>query len=93
MPLIPEDVARELPALLEELRTRWRDLECRGSGPEPSPRGVARRNLDIATRLVLADLEHCISSPGERGQQISARRWESLLQDLRGLKRRLDAQP
>jgi hypothetical protein len=91
-PLIPEGVAEELPALLEELRDRWLDLKWRRSGSGQSARGVGRLKLHIATRLVLEDLDHCFKLATDRGQQLSAKRWESVLEDLRNLRLKLDAQ-
>ena len=92
VPLIPLGVAAELPALLEELRDRWLELKWRRSGSGQSARSAGRLNLQIATRLVLEDLDHCFKLATDRGQQLSARRWESVLEDLRNLRRKLDAQ-
>ena len=91
-PLIPEGVAEELPALLEEIRNRWQSLKCRGSGMAASAVGGGRLKLDIATRVVLEELDHCFKLATDRGQQLSARRWESVLEDLRNLRLKLDGE-
>jgi hypothetical protein len=91
-PLIPEHVAEELPALLIEIRDRWQSLKSRGSGTAASAVGGGRLKLDIATRVVLEELDHCFKLATDRGHQLSARRWESLLNDLRNLKRKLDGE-
>ena len=92
VPLIPLGVAVELVQVLVEVRNRCRDLECRGAGSGQSAAGVGRLNRDIATKLVLADLDHYIQQATDTGQQVSAKRWESVLEDLRNLKRKLDAE-
>ena len=92
VPLIPLGVADELVRVLIEIRNCSRDLECRGSASGQSAWGVDGPELAIATRLVLADLDHCIRLATERGQQVSAGRWESILEDLRNLKRKLDGE-
>ena len=92
VPLIPLGVADELVRVLIEIRNRSRDLECRGSGSGQEAWVVNGPELAIATRLVFADVDHCISLATERGQQVSAGRGESVLEDLRNLKRKLDAE-
>ena len=92
VPLIPLGVADELVRVLIEIRNCSRDLECRDSGSGQEAWGVNGPELAIATRLILADLDHCMSLGIEKGQQVSARRWESILEDLRNLKRKLDAE-
>jgi hypothetical protein len=92
VPLIPLTVAEELPRLLIAIRNRSRDLERTGSQALQTSEGFGGMNLDVTTNLILEDLDHYLKLAMRRGQQVSAVRWEGLLQDLRSLKRKLDAQ-
>ena len=90
-PLIPLGVATALPALLIKIREFWGEQEQRGPGAARPLDSWDRANAAIATKLALADLDHCISAATGCGQQVPAARWESLLEDLQSLKRELDA--
>ena len=92
VPLLPLGVAQELPRLLIAIRDRCRDLERSGSQALQTSQGLGGMSLDVTTNLLLEDLNHYLDLAMGKGQQVSAARWEGLVQDLRSLKRKLDAQ-
>ncbi len=92
-PLIPDGLAQELVPLLTEIRNRWCDLERAGSRSGQPLQTPARANLNVATLLVLGELDRCIDLARGKGVQVRAERWASVLADLRSLKRKLGTQP
>ena len=89
--VVPLAVTSEVLPLVAELRTRLErgELARRGRVELPSWRTLV--DAEVATRVVLADVDHLHYLSEHRKRPVSAARWELAVAELRHLKQALDA--
>ena len=88
---VPLAVTSEVLPLVGEFRTRLErgELARRGRVELPSWRTLV--DAELATRVVLADVDHLNYLAEHRKRPVSAARWEAAVAELRHLKQALDA--
>ena len=80
-------VAAAVLTLADEVRAHLERGELAGRSVVLPVRDVPRQDAERAARIVLADVEHCLRDPEERGVTPSAARWHQLAEQLRAIER------
>ena len=82
-----DDPAAVVLVLADEVRAHLERGELAGKSVALPGSGGVRRDAERAARIVLADVEHCLRDPAERGVTPSAARWHALAEQLRAIER------